>query len=386
MFTLHGSVAFAFVLSSWMYSDVPATNVLAPDGLRVLAAIDQPQVLRRILAGQAAWCCGASWPRSAWSISFVTGRASRTRSPPSTRPWPSGSSRFGVLAVSAWLGILFPYHPVPIRYRWSRRRQWRPMLLRWGTLVLLPYAVVPGLTVAFLAPSLLIWGLTSTSGLTQKLPDNDIGLGIGLACAIASPPPCRPARSLRLIARRRDRLVAYLSDPHARLTRPGRAAGSVPTGPTPDRLDAMATSSIAGIGDVERRELVATGPAGRTQHRRPARSPTSCLPIDLRHRPAGTSSATSGPWLRLGVAIAIFIAVLIFEIRGITRAKHPMLRAGVAMAVVIPLFLIFFAWIYLNMSGSRPGHLPRCHVPDDGAVLHRHRLLDRRVRGHHAPH
>jgi len=32
-----------------------------------------------------------------------------------------------------------------------------------------------------------------------------------------------------------------------------------------------------------------------------------------------------------------------------------MLRAGVAMAVVIPLFLVFFAWIYLNMSASDPG-------------------------------
>ncbi len=49
VFTLHGSVAFAFVLSGWMYSDVPATNVLAPDGLRIRAAMDQPRVLRRLL-------------------------------------------------------------------------------------------------------------------------------------------------------------------------------------------------------------------------------------------------------------------------------------------------------------------------------------------------
>jgi len=32
-----------------------------------------------------------------------------------------------------------------------------------------------------------------------------------------------------------------------------------------------------------------------------------------------------------------------------------MLRAGVAMAVVIPLFLLFFAWIYLTMSNAEPG-------------------------------
>ena len=59
-----------------------------------------------------------------------------------------------------------------------------------------------------------------------------------------------------------------------------------------------------------------------------------------------------GVMARLGVAVAIFIAVLTFEIRGITRARHPMLRAGVAMAIVIPLFLIYFAWIYLNLSDS----------------------------------
>lgn len=88
------------------------------------------------------------------------------------------------------------------------------MLLRWGSLVLLPYALVPGLTAVFLAPSLLIWGVTSPSGLTKKLPDNDVGLGIALACAIAVAAVYVGHHvSLRLIARRRDRLIAYLSDP-----------------------------------------------------------------------------------------------------------------------------------------------------------------------------
>ncbi len=213
VFTLHGSVAFAFVLSSWMYSDVPATNVLAPDGLRVLAAIDQPLVLRRILLAKSMvlWCFVAP---VCLVVSFAMGAGQSDKITAVYSAVAIGVVPFGVLAVSAWLGILFPYHPVPIRYRWSRRRQWRPMLLRWGTLVLLPYAVVPGLTVAFLAPSLLIWGLTSTSGLTQKLPDNDIGLGIGLACAISAAAVWFGHRwSLRMIARRRDRLVAYLSDP-----------------------------------------------------------------------------------------------------------------------------------------------------------------------------
>ena len=31
LFNLHSSMAFALVLAVWMYSDVPATNVLGPD-------------------------------------------------------------------------------------------------------------------------------------------------------------------------------------------------------------------------------------------------------------------------------------------------------------------------------------------------------------------
>ena len=74
--------------------------------------------------------------------------------------------------------------------------------------------MVPGLTFLFLAPSLLIWGLTSKTGLTHKLPDNDLGLGIALACVIALVAVVVGHRaSLRVIARRRDKLVAYLSDP-----------------------------------------------------------------------------------------------------------------------------------------------------------------------------
>jgi len=213
VFTLHGSVAFAFVLSSWMYSDVPATNVLAPDGLRVMAAIDQPRMLRRLLLAKCTvlWCFVAPL---CLLISFLVGAGQSDRITAVYSAVAIGVVPFGVLAVSAWLGILLPYHPVPLRYRWSRRREWRHMLVRWGALVLLPYAVVPALTIAFLAPSLLIWGLTSPSGLTKKLPDNDFGLGIALACVIAGLAVWLGHRvALRLIARRRHALVAYLSDP-----------------------------------------------------------------------------------------------------------------------------------------------------------------------------
>jgi hypothetical protein len=112
----------------------------------------------------------------------------------------------------------------------------------------------------------------------------------------------------------------------------------------------VATTSIIGIGDVEHRELLATVI-------RAALSTGILLAVyflmPIGHRPIAHSLLRDiGVMARLGAATAIFIAVLLFEIRGIARAKHPMLRAGVAMAIVIPLFLVFFAWIYLNMSNS----------------------------------
>ena len=58
--------------------------------------------------------------------------------------------------------------------------------------------------------------------------------------------------------------------------------------------------------------------------------------------------------VRLGVSMALFVAVLSLEVRAIARHAQPMLRAVVAMATVIPLFLVLFAWIYLTMSRSDP--------------------------------
>ncbi len=58
--------------------------------------------------------------------------------------------------------------------------------------------------------------------------------------------------------------------------------------------------------------------------------------------------------LRLGVASAVFVAVLVNEIRLISSHDQPMLRATVGMATILPLFIVLFAWIYLTMSHSDP--------------------------------
>jgi hypothetical protein len=213
VFTLHGSLAFAVVLAAWMYSDVPATNLLGPDPERVAAAIDDPAALRRLLMAKnlVLWsvvtplCLVIAWVNGYLSHDLLAALYSAI--------W-IGVVPFGVLALSAWVGIFFPYHPIPVRYRWRNRRRWWPMLVRWGILVITPYGLVPALAVVLMGPSLLLWGLTGPQGLDQRLPDRDVGLGVAVAVAVALVTAVAGHwGSLRFIRRRRDRLLAYLADP-----------------------------------------------------------------------------------------------------------------------------------------------------------------------------
>lgn len=55
------------------------------------------------------------------------------------------------------------------------------------------------------------------------------------------------------------------------------------------------------------------------------------------------------------VELALFAAVVAFEVLRILKAHHPALRAVQAMAVIVPLFLVIFARIYLQISMRSPG-------------------------------
>jgi hypothetical protein len=58
--------------------------------------------------------------------------------------------------------------------------------------------------------------------------------------------------------------------------------------------------------------------------------------------------------LRLSVSLALFVVVLTYEVRAIMKSDRPILRAADAMALVIPVFLVVFAWTYLTLSRSDP--------------------------------
>ncbi len=60
------------------------------------------------------------------------------------------------------------------------------------------------------------------------------------------------------------------------------------------------------------------------------------------------------PFAQMAVGILLFAAVFGYEVRAILRSNRPVKRAARAAAVVIPLFIVVFAWIYLCMSHSDP--------------------------------
>jgi hypothetical protein len=213
VFTLHGTLAFALVLAGWMYSDVPSTNVLGPDAKRILAAMDAPVMLRRLLYAKNIVLWLLVTPLCAL-VALVSGLLNHSLLSTVYTVVALAVIPFGFLAVSAWVGILFPYHPMPLRYRWEHRRPWGRMLIRWGTLAVTPYVLVPILASLMLAPSLLLWGFTAPHGLSERLPDHDFGLGVAVACAIAFGCAVGGQRLGVLMLRKRgSKLAAFLADP-----------------------------------------------------------------------------------------------------------------------------------------------------------------------------
>jgi hypothetical protein len=58
--------------------------------------------------------------------------------------------------------------------------------------------------------------------------------------------------------------------------------------------------------------------------------------------------------VRLVVGLVLFMFALTYEVRAIVKSDRPILRAADALALVIPVFLVVFAWIYLTVAKSDP--------------------------------
>ncbi|MFM7070057.1 MAG: hypothetical protein ACKOYM_11435 [Actinomycetes bacterium] len=228
VFTLHGDLALPMILASWMYSDVPATNVLGGDRTAALAALGDPAALRRLLlVKNAALWCFVSPVCMVGAVAIGALNASGTQLA-SDNGHLNGSAwlltlvavawiavaPIGALGVAAWVGVWWPYHPISLRTRFDHRRPYRRMIVRWLFVILVPYGVVPALTVVVVMPSLLAWKLLARNGLNSALEWDEFAVGTLLA-AVTAVGMWRMGRraTVRMCERRAVELRSFLADP-----------------------------------------------------------------------------------------------------------------------------------------------------------------------------
>jgi voltage-gated potassium channel len=66
----------------------------------------------------------------------------------------------------------------------------------------------------------------------------------------------------------------------------------------------------------------------------------------------GTSGA--GALVGLTIGLAVFVALVGWQIRGVARAQHPVMRAVEVIALALPMLAVVFAFTYLSISRADP--------------------------------
>lgn len=214
VFSLHGPLAFPVVLAMWMLADVPATNLLGADVERAVALLDDPVGLRRWLWAKTIVLVVLVSPVCA-VLAVVVGIVTGHTNVGAIAAVCAAILLVpvGVVAVSSWLGILYPYHQRSLRWRWEHRRS--RGTLRWLVLIVAPYVVVPAIAVVLLVPAIAVSALASggrdSSG--HVTADGFI-IGALVGCAVAAVVFVAAHRyGAALVTRRRDALAAHLGDP-----------------------------------------------------------------------------------------------------------------------------------------------------------------------------
>jgi hypothetical protein len=210
-FSIHGALAFPIVLESWMLSDVPSTNVLGGDAKGTLSALGDRKSFQRFLYAKslAIWVLAAP---VCTALAIIIGSSQHHRQATVAVCAVILAMPFGVLGISSWVGILWPYHPRSLRWRWAQRRHSARGLLRWIVLVITPYNFVPIVCGIVLAPAILLTRHGSKA--VGMLTGRGFSLGALIGCAMAAVAfVVGHAVGARLAERRHTQLVAYLSDP-----------------------------------------------------------------------------------------------------------------------------------------------------------------------------
>lgn len=203
------------VLQTWLLADVTSTNVLAHDPAAALEALRRPGGVRRLVRVKVAALAVLIGPPCAL-LAVVLGLGSDRPVRALILAPVFLALPFGVPAVASWLGVLLPYRPRSLRWRWRHRRPWRRSI-RWAFLVLAPYSVVPAVLTALIVSAKLA-GDVAIGG---QFADRSAPLS---AIAVMSGSATLASLALfvagtvvanRLAQARRDRLVGWLRDPDA---------------------------------------------------------------------------------------------------------------------------------------------------------------------------
>jgi hypothetical protein len=213
VFTLHGALAFPFVLEIWMLGDTPATNVAGRDAVRVVSQLHDPSALRVWLRAKHLVLASFIGPAAA-IVAVVIGLVQHRYEAAAAAAITLLFLPLGVLSLAAWVGLWLPYHPKKLLWRWRHRSDWRAALLRWGLLVVLPFMVVPLIAITLLIPSLIIW-IIAHHGYPPHQMD-PVGLWIGTVVSVAVSLivfAWAPGVAAKIARRRSDRLHGYLSNP-----------------------------------------------------------------------------------------------------------------------------------------------------------------------------
>lgn len=195
-----------------MYSDVSATNVLTGDTSRTARSLNDADALLAMLRAKSfvLWLLVApictvltlfiDFGEHRWYLAVATILA-------------VAIVPFGSLGIAGWVGVRFPYHARPLRWRWEHRQQ-RRSTLRWLALVFTPYWLVPGLTLLILSPTLLLWTVMSPDHNLFRVTIGWFSTGIVLACLVAALSWGFGHRAaVRCAIRRRAQLAEYLTEP-----------------------------------------------------------------------------------------------------------------------------------------------------------------------------
>jgi hypothetical protein len=213
LFTLHGPLAFPYVLEMWMLGDTPATNVAGRDAVRAAQQLHNPAALRLWLRAKHIVMWSFVGPVGA-IVAIVIGVVQHRHDDAAAAATVLLFLPLGVLSVAAWIGIWMPYHPQKLLWRWRHRSDWRAALVRWLALVLVPFLIVPVIAIVLLSPSLIIWIIAHQGYPPQQMDTTGLWIGTAVSIAVSLITFGWAPRVAATIARRRsERLHLYLSNP-----------------------------------------------------------------------------------------------------------------------------------------------------------------------------